>query len=567
MRRSAIGALQAGSSGIDSPLLSAPGFLARRSRAALVTRETSAPKPMPLTSAASERAEQLIRRLQTARVGGSFWSARPVLAKGCTVLKCHPGDVATFRSVATGPVVLWSDREAPSWASAQLPDIVSGELDPWHVLDHAVQVIAPCDDALAILARLIGRPTVDASTGASLAIDMDARHSLAWEVLIHALTYREPFTGSAISAEAAVDLLGEWRRHLEAIAGIGVQFGIRGWKRPQIDRFLTGVTGVPRHVRTTEAALDGAGTTQAAIAIWPSRVPSAFEAHAATRGVPVVRIEDGFLRSLGLGVHLVPPQSIAIDRQGIHYDPARSSDLESLLADHPFPPELVRRAAALRAVIVSAGLGKYGHARALPSIGSPPGKRRILVTGQVADDQSVLKGDPAQSGNSGLLERARALAPDAFILYKPHPDVLAGHRHDRLSHTARLLADHILEKPYGLAPLLTGVDEIHVLTSLAGFEALLRGCTVVCHGAPFYAGWGLTRDLVAVPRRKRRLTVDELVAGALLLYPLYLDPGTGLPCSAERLVACLVDAAPRPSLVNRLRRLEGMIRRTLRQVA
>ena len=40
--------------------------------------------------------------------------------------------------------------------------------------------------------------------------------------------------------------------------------------------------------------------------------------------------------------------------------------------------------------------------------------------------------------------------------------------------------------------LLGIVDEVHTLTSLTGFEALLRGIEVHAYGGPFYAGWGLT---------------------------------------------------------------------------
>ncbi len=74
------------------------------------------------------------------------------------------------------------------------------------------------------------------------------------------------------------------------------------------------------------------------------------------------------------------------------------------------------------------------------------------------------------------------------------------------------------------AALLSEIDELHTLTSLAGFEALLRGRRVVVYGRPFYAGWGLTTDLAQIDRG-RRLTLEELVAGALILYPALSRPG------------------------------------------
>ena len=55
------------------------------------------------------------------------------------------------------------------------------------------------------------------------------------------------------------------------------------------------------------------------------------------------------------------------------------------------------------------------------------------------------------------------------------------------------------------------------------FEALLRGKAVTCYGQPFYSGWGLTDGITPHTCRTRRLQLDALVAGALLLYPLCLS--------------------------------------------
>lgn len=82
--------------------------------------------------------------------------------------------------------------------------------------------------------------------------------------------------------------------------------------------------------------------------------------------------------------------------------------------------------------------------------------------------------------------------------------------------------------------LLAEADEVHVLTSLAGFEALLRGKPVRCEGLPFYAGWGLTTDAHRCERRTRQLTLDELVAGALILYPTYVSRTTKAFTTPER---------------------------------
>ena len=281
---------------------------------------------------------------------------------------------------------------------------------------------------------------------------------------------------------------------------------------------------------------------------------------AAAAGVPLVRVEDGFVRSVGLGSDMVPPSSITVDWRGIHYDPSRASDLETLLAQTQFPLALLTRAAHLRAAILAGGISKYGGSAPHVFPAREPGRRLVLVPGQVEDDMSVKLGGGGLASNLELLRRARALEPDAEIWFRPHPDVDAGHRKGAVPDADALqVADRIV-RGGGMAALLGLVDAVHVLTSLTGFEALLRGCDVTCHGMPFYAGWGLTRDLMPLSdRRGRGLALDELVAGVLILYPRYLDPVSGLPCEPETLFARMVagEAGNRLGWVTRLRQIQG----------
>ena len=236
----------------------------------------------------------------------------------------------------------------------------------------------------------------------------------------------------------------------------------------------------------------------------------------------IVRMEDGFLRSVGLGADLVRPMSWVADKSGIYYDASCCSDLERILSHHEFDTCLLARAASLRARVVAGGLTKYnvaGQEWQRPANAD----QVILIPGQVESDASLVWGAPGERTNMGLLKRVRQHHPDAYIVYKPHPDVLAGLRlQGRNEHEAAQWCDEVVSN-VSMAGLFDQVDEVHVLTSLAGFEALLRDKRVVCHGLPFYAGWGLTRDEIPHARRKRRLSLDELVAGALILYPLYLS--------------------------------------------
>lgn len=233
-------------------------------------------------------------------------------------------------------------------------------------------------------------------------------------------------------------------------------------------------------------------------------------------------MEDGFLRSVGLGADLVKPVSWIVDGQGIYYDAHRPSDLENILAKGTFDEALCYRSAQLRKYILATGLTKYNVAG--KSWKRPLGSKRvILVPGQVESDASIAYGSVQKLTNIELLQTVREKNPDAYIVYKPHPDVLAGLRAlGKGEQGAPRWCDEVVVDS-AIGELLTVVDEVHTLTSLTGFEALLRCKSVTCYGQPFYSGWGLTHDIYANARRTRKLTIDELVAGALIQYPLYLS--------------------------------------------
>jgi capsular polysaccharide export protein len=251
----------------------------------------------------------------------------------------------------------------------------------------------------------------------------------------------------------------------------------------------------------------------------------------------VTNIEDGFLRSVGLGSSFHPASSLVLDSRGIYYDPSRPSDLEHILNTVDFDAEMLTQAKALRTAIVDLGLSKYNlQVRPTLDVGAAGDRLRLLVPGQVEGDASVIVGGDSCS-NLALLHRVRRAEPEAFIVYKEHPDVTAGNRRGRIPEAdAQALADLVV-RDVDIIACVEAVDQVHTLTSLTGFEALLRGKPVVTYGWPFYAGWGLTIDRAtgAAPIR-RAIGLDALVAAALMAYPLYLDPISWLPCDARTFV-------------------------------
>lgn len=273
------------------------------------------------------------------------------------------------------------------------------------------------------------------------------------------------------------------------------------------------------------------------VMVWASRMPPGLVEAAARGGARLTRIEDGFVRSPGLGAHFAPAYSLIFDDAGVYYDPTRASGLERLLATHVFDGALLDRAAALRQRLVAGAVSKYAVGRG-PRPESPPGRARVLVVGQVADDASVRLGGGGVAGNLDLLERARAASPSAWIAYKPHPDVLRAGRKGHVSASDLSRVADAVWPDVAIADALDWAETVHVISSLAGFEALLRQKSVVVHGAPFYQGWGLTEDLGPTPaRRGRALPLDALVAATLILYPRYLDPFERRPVEIEDLLA------------------------------
>ncbi|MCC5954959.1 MAG: capsular polysaccharide biosynthesis protein [Natronohydrobacter sp.] len=269
----------------------------------------------------------------------------------------------------------------------------------------------------------------------------------------------------------------------------------------------------------------------------------------------VIRVEDGFLRSRGLGAELTPPLSLITDDLGLYFDPAQPSRLEALIAA-PMPPGGADRAGALRATILAQRLSKYNLSGSLPDL---PQGHRILVPGQVEDDASIRLGTTRIRTNLDLLRETRAHNPDAIILYKPHPDVEAGLRPGAVMETDALThADSVLSRADPVL-LLEQVQEVWTMTSTLGFEALLRGVPVTTLGAPFYAGWGLTRDLGDIPERRRaRPDLATFIHAALIAYPRYLDPVTGLPCPPEIALERLASGhSPKPPHLRVLAKLQG----------
>lgn len=267
------------------------------------------------------------------------------------------------------------------------------------------------------------------------------------------------------------------------------------------------------------------------VLVWSRAITPELRATCANHDQPLIQVEDGFLRSRGLGAAMTPPLSLVLDHAGIYYDPRSPSDLEGLITQSASLSAADQvRAKRLVDALLKLGVTKYNLTGRAAAPTPPKGARVILVPGQVTDDASILTGTDRVADNAALLATARRENPDAWIIYKPHPDVETGLRNGQISATE---ANFIAREADPLA-LLKIADEVWTMTSNLGFEALLRGVPVTTFGAPFYAGWGLTRDLGTIPaRRKARPTLLQFVHATLIDYPRYYDAETGLACPPE----------------------------------
>ena len=376
--------------------------------------------------------------------------------------------------------------------------------------------------------------------------------------------YINPYTGKRCELEDSIHLIAEQKRRHQALAGPWLGLGFSPWKRGFVPDFL----GRPEQMQfaAAESASIAAAAPETQVVVWASSLQESVLAACNKSRLPLWRLEDGFLRSVGLGSDLVRPLSLVLDEQGIYYDASRPSDLESILQNTEFDADLCARAAALRELLVSRQLSKYNVGGQAQALNLPDDRTTILVPGQVESDASIAHGSPWLKSNRQLLEQVRRANPEAHIIYKPHPDVLAGGRVGALAGDIGELFDQLVtDTP--MPALLAQVDELHTLCSLSGFEALLRGVKVVTYGLPFYAGWGLSEDrllssggegapaalaqLGAVRRcrraRGRIRTLDELVAATLILYPTYVDPKSGEIVDVETAVQILESQRSNPA--------------------
>lgn len=278
----------------------------------------------------------------------------------------------------------------------------------------------------------------------------------------------------------------------------------------------------------------------------------------ARTGRRLLLLEDGFLRC---DLRRAAPQSLLLDDIGVHYDATRPSRMEQVIAAS-LGAEEAACALAIARLWATSGVSKYNHA---PDFSGDLPARYVLAADQTAGDPAIRLGLADRARFETMLEAALMDYPDHTVLLKTHPDVFSHGKHRNF--TPRLLSHpriRVIDSECHPAHLLDHAEAVYAVTSLIGFEALLRGKPVRCFGMPFYAGWGITNDYLPLPERRGAASLAQIVHAALVDRARYVDPARGTLTSVEASIArignwrrsgghlALTANVPQRGLLNRL---------------
>jgi len=431
---------------------------------------------------------------------------------------------------------------AKLWAQGKLAnvdcdvEVVDEHCHP-HALINAVDAVYTVSSQMGFEALLLNKPVYCFGmpfyagwglTTDALSCERRENVSLAqlfYAALIKYCHYYNPVLQTKCEIEEVIALIGlqqksktQWHRLY--LVGFSL------WKRAFMKQFcqhlandIVFVKRPPHHLNNNEQLL-----------VWGAKYPKLTNC---------LRVEDGFIRSNGLGANLCRPSSLSIDQTGIYFDNRTPSDLENALNGAVLSANDLTRAQVLIKNISESGVSKYNVGEKHSVVINNPNaksKKILLVVGQVDGDASIITGSLNIKSNEALLHAVKEKNPDAYIIYKPHPDVVSGNREGTIS--LQCMSECVDETitHLSLTSLYSHIDELHTMTSLSGFEALLNNVVVHTWGQPFYAGWGLTTDYYPPKRRHRTRTLPELVFISLIKYPLYIDWDTNLWITPELLI-------------------------------
>jgi len=235
----------------------------------------------------------------------------------------------------------------------------------------------------------------------------------------------------------------------------------------------------------------------------------------------VVRVEDGFLRSKGLGSNKVPPESLFFDTSGyLYFDGTRKSDIDDVIFNRELTEDEKCQSLILAEIVKNKNVTKYNLSYDVLDFPIDS----ILVIGQVEDDLAIKYGGGFKT-NLELVQLAIKENPGKDIFFKRHPDVVSGNRVEESGFEVIKEISTVLEVGLKAQDITRQFSRVYVNTSLMGFELIIHGCDVRVVGRPFYSGLGFTDDYQVVRKNPPEITLEELIYKIYELCPQYRQGG------------------------------------------
>lgn len=374
--------------------------------------------------------------------------------------------------------------------------------------------------------------------------------------------YYHPINKNKIEVEEVIGELIKLKQQLINNQGELFFFGFKLWKHSFIKKYFQGYSKIHFNMECSEQNIKDILTKNGKVFLWGMNNPKGMNLKLLKQNkIKIFRIEDGFLRSKKLGNSLYPPLSLIVDSNSIYFNAEKSSDIEKILNnDDNFNSYLIERSKKLIEKIKETKISKY-NIQNNKNITINTQNKIILVIGQVEDDASIKYSTKNGISNYELLKKVRTNNPEAYILYKPHPDVFIGDRKGNIKIEKVLKFANRELRENDLDSCINVADEVHTISSLSGFEALLRGKKVHCYGKPFYSGWGLTIDENIIKRRIKQRTIEEMVAAVYILYPLYYDYETDFYSTPEKTIDNIINGKNKETLFTILKKIKNSFKK------
>lgn len=259
-------------------------------------------------------------------------------------------------------------------------------------------------------------------------------------------------------------------------------------------------------------------------------------------GKDKIYLEDGFIRSIGIGLSGQPTLSIVFSKNSSYYDATKSTSFEQFL-NSDFELNDTKKTEVFNSInsIVKNKISKYNHVPSRAYHIGRPGFKKLLLIDQRFGDSSVTLGNGSPEIFDNMLTDAINNYADYDIIIKQHPDSISGLKssffnNEKLSFVSKV--DNVFVIDFEMNPydLLNQVDEVFVCSSGMGFEALLAGKKVTCYGTPWYANWGVTIDKQTCVRRNKKRSLEDLFYVAYMKFARYYLPTEDRLCTVEEIV-------------------------------